>query len=74
MAKYTLLKNKETGAPSVRNNKTGEVITESENPDLYKELRKRALRNRNNAARDDVLRSLGLTKVRGAVFGKIYWE
>lgn len=74
MAKYTLLINKETKERSVRINKTGEVIRESENADLYLELRKRALNNARQASRNDAMRSLGLTPVRGAVSGKIYWE
>lgn len=34
---------------------------------------KRARRNANRRARDEVMRSLGLTKVRGAM-GGVYWE
>lgn len=29
---------------------------------------------RNRRERDEVMKSLGLTKVRGAVSGKVYWE
>lgn len=74
MAKYTLLKNKNTGERSVRINKTGEVILESAEPTRYADLRKKAQTNSNRAQRDDLLDSLGLKKVRGAVSGKTYWE
>lgn len=72
--KYTLLKNKETGARSVRINKTGERIFESENPTEYAKLRRKALTNMKRAAFDEDMRMCGLTKVRGAVSGHIYWE
>ena len=36
--------------------------------------RKTSKANRNRQMRDDVMRSCGLTKVRGAVSGKVYWE
>ena len=64
MAKYTLLKNKD-GGRAIRINKTGAIIEESENPEEYMRLRKRAQTNQRNADRDDAMRSLGLTKVRG---------
>lgn len=39
---------------------------------------KKAIRNAkaraNRKAREDVMRSLGLTKVKGAVSGRTYWE
>ena len=73
-AKYTLLVNKETQERSIRINSTGERIFESQEPDRYRELRKRALRNAQSRARDDIMSSLGLTKVRGAVSGRTYWE
>lgn len=72
--KYTLLKNKVTGERSVRNNKTGEVIQESVNPELYNNLRKRALTNLRSKERDSIMRDMGLNKVYGAVSGKVYWE
>lgn len=72
--KYSLLINKESGARSIRVNKTGEVITEQANPELYLELRKKALVNRSRKNRDDIMTSFGLTKVRGAVSGRTYWE
>lgn len=72
--KYTLLKNKVTEARSIRINTTGEKIIEQDNPIEYARLRKLAVKNVNNANRDDCLRSLGLTKVRGSVSGNIYWE
>jgi hypothetical protein len=74
MAKYTLLVNKNTQARSVRNNKTGEVIQESIDPVKYNELRKKALTNLRQAQRNEIMSSMGLTKVYGAVSGKVYWE
>jgi len=74
MAKYTLLINKETGARSVLVSGTGEQVFEREKPEEYARLRKRALRNARAKERDDCLRASGLTKVRGAVTGKTYWE
>lgn len=72
--KYTLLKNKETGARSVRINKTGEKIFEAENPVEYAKLRRKALNNLKRAVSEEDMRMCGLTKVRGAVSGHIYWE
>ena len=72
--KYTLLKNKFTGIRSIRINATGEKIVESENPIEYKRLRKLAVNNFKRADYDETMRSIGLTKVRGAVTGRIYWE
>lgn len=39
-----------------------------------KDLAKRKKRNAARKERDDVMRSLGLTKVRGEVSGRTYWE
>ena len=42
-----------------------------------KEIRDKAKRERANLRRkqrDELMRSLGLTKVRGAVSGRVYWE
>ena len=73
--KYTLLVNKDTKERSIRINKTGEIITEFYTPTKYSELRKKALTNHlRNSNRDDIMKSLGLTKVYGAVTGKVYWE
>ena len=72
--KYTLLKNKATGARSIRNNSTGHIIFENENSQEYMTLRKRAIANRNRIDKDDMMRSCGLIKVKGAVLGKTYWE
>lgn len=72
--KYTLLVNKNTKERSVRINKTGEVVKESLEPDKYKELRKKALTNLRAGSRNELMESLGLTKVYGAVTGKVYWE
>lgn len=48
------------------------------NPDELVRIRKLFAARRGasmaRAARDDAMRSLGLTKVRGAVTGKVYWE
>ena len=71
--KYTLLKNKITGERSIRVT-GGEKIVEKDNPTEYARLRKLALKNRDRADRDDVMRSMGLTKVYGAVSGQTYWE
>lgn len=74
MAKYTLLVNKETKARSIRINKTGEIIQESIDSSKYLELRKKALTNLKQAQRNEIMSSMGLTKVYGAVSGKVYWE
>ena len=74
MSKYTLLLNKATQVRSVRNNKTGEVTIETDNPAEYLSLRKKALASSRRAQRDDMMEACGLTKVRGAVSGKTYWE
>jgi len=62
MAKYTLLKNKETGLRSVRVNPTGEVVQETIDSNRYADLRKKALNNSKQASYNDVMRSVGWTK------------
>ena len=47
-------------------------LTEDEINAKKKAAAKRARQNRKE--RDEVMKSCGLTKVRGAVSGKIYWE
>ena len=71
--KYTLLKNKLTGVRSIYNSETKEKIKESENPALYLELRKKALNNLKIAEKNQCMRDLGLTHVKGAC-GGVYWE
>lgn len=71
--KYTLLKNKVTGVRSVRINTTGELVLESEDPNRYADLRKKAETNRRSAAKHDAYTSCGLERVRSAS-GKVYYE
>lgn len=49
-------------------------VYKDENEAEYNRLRKLAIKNLRMAAKDDAMRSLGLTKVRGSVSGKVYWE
>lgn len=42
--------------------------------DAFKAESKRIARNKQRRERDEMLRDLGLTKVRGAVSGRTYWE
>ena len=72
--KYSRMINKETGLRFIRINKTGEKIFEIDNPEEYERLRKLSIINLNRASQDDCMRSLGLTKVRGIVSGRVYWE
>ena len=72
--KYSLLKNKLSGERSVQINKTGEIVRESVDLKRYNDLRKKALNSLHRKQRDDLMESCGLTKVRGAVSGKVYWE
>ena len=74
MAKYSLLKNKTTNERSVRINSNGVIITEKDNPKEYLELRKKALNSLRRREKDSLMEDMGLTKVRGAVSGKTYWE
>lgn len=71
--KYSLVTNKTTGEKGVRINKTMEVVKESVNPELYKNLRTRALNNLKQRAFNGAMSSVGLTRVRGAL-GGVYWE
>ena len=71
--KYTLFVNKNTGARSLKINKTGEIVSEVEDPERYSELRKRAVKNQIKAERDSLMESFGLTKVKGNL-GGTYWE
>lgn len=61
MAKYTLLINKETQARSIRI-KTGEVVHESEQPERYLELRKRAISNINARTFRATMSDLGMSR------------
>jgi hypothetical protein len=74
VSKYTMLRNKVTGDRSIRNNKDGSITLESENPVEYARLRKLAIKNKRSAEIDYAMESCGLTKVRGQVSGRIYWE
>ena len=64
--KYTLLKNKVTGARSILVCPTPSqeplIISESDKPAEYARLRKLAIKNGNVRERDAVLRSCGLVK------------
>jgi len=71
--KYTLLKNKVTGERSIRISGTDERVLESVNPVEYARLRKLAVGNIRRAQKDEVMRSLGLVKVKGGL-GGVYWE
>ena len=71
--KYTLLKNKQTGERKIRIVLTGEEITEKDNPTRYKELRKKAILNLRRKDKDETMKDLGLTKVKGNL-GGTYWE
>jgi hypothetical protein len=71
--KYIMLKNKITGARSIRNNKDGSMVVESENPAEYARLRRLALKNQKQAELNCAMSELGLNKVR-SVSGKVYWE
>jgi hypothetical protein len=50
--------------------RTGNIVTTS----IGDEAAAKARRKANRAAKDDLMRSLGLIKVKGAVSGKTYWE
>ena len=54
--------------------KTGQVIREYDDPIKFKELKRKINASYQRKLKDDLMRSCGLTKVRGAVSGKIYWE
>jgi hypothetical protein len=71
--KYLLLKNKLTGIRSVYNRETKEKVLETDNPELYKELRKKALLNANRNAKNEAMRSLGLVSYRNQS-GTVCWE
>ena len=72
--KYKLLKNKVTGERSVVVNATGQVVTEKENPVEYLAMRKKAMASLARRQKDSIMESCGLTKVYGAVSGKVYYE
>lgn len=72
--KYTLLQNKETKERSIRINTTGTIVTEFDQPKEYREIRKKALAALRRKQEEQFMKNCGLTKVRGAVSGKIYWE
>lgn len=71
--KYILLKNKVTGERSIYNTKTKERVQEKDDPVLYASLRKKTLNNLHRQQKDQCLRDVGLTKVKGNC-GGVYWE
>lgn len=73
MAKYTLFVNKQTNERSARNNQTGEVVRESQNPVYYAEIRRKALAAARRRAMTEAMDSIGMTRVRGNL-GGTYWE
>lgn len=52
---------------------TGEQVTELGQPEKYAKLRKLAIANYKRKQREDCLKELGLTKVKGSL-GGTYWE
>ena len=74
MKKWTLKLVKITGARYALNNETGEKVTEADSPEQYAKIRKSVIAAVNRKQKDDLMTSLGLTKVKGAVSGKTYWE
>jgi hypothetical protein len=78
MAKYTLMQTKQTKERFVLINKTGEKVFELLDPNKYAELRKKAVTNHKaksyRSAMDYAADACGLTKVYGAVSGKVYYE
>ena len=74
MAKYSRKINKVTGERSIVINATGQVVIEKDNPSEYLALRKKALASEARRAKDSIMESMGLTKVYGAVSGKVYYE
>lgn len=72
--KYRLYTEKKTGRRLVLNSTDGTRIYEDENPTEYKKLRARAIKNLTASNKDQAMRDLGLTKVRGSVSGRTYWE
>ena len=70
--KYTLLKNRATGARSVRVSGSGELVREADQPERYAELRRRAIANARRADFRGMLADLGIHRVRGAMGGTYY--
>ncbi|NTV60618.1 MAG: hypothetical protein HGA77_04845 [Chlorobiaceae bacterium] len=58
----------------VRNLITGEEVFQSKDPKRYEELHSKWKRNKRARDKEQVMKLLGLTKVRGAMSGKVYWE
>ena len=73
MAKYSLFVNKQTNERSARNNQTGEVVRESENPVYYAELRRKAIASARRRALNEEMAGIGMVRVRGNL-GGTFWE
>ncbi len=71
--KYSLLIHKQTGFKAVRDNTTGILTREIDNPVLYKELRNKARLNARIKAKNDCMKDLGLVSYRNAS-GVVCWE
>lgn len=74
MKKWTLLRNKATGERKARNNETGEKVCESTHPAEYLKIRASVLKALSRKEHDELMKSFGLVKCKGAVSGKTYWE
>jgi hypothetical protein len=50
------------------------MVIETENPVEYARLRKLAEKNLNAASKKEAMQSLGLSRVKGSISGRTYWE
>ena len=74
IAKWSILRNKITGRRFASNNKTLERVYEDEHPEEFVKIQKLEAANLRRRQINDTYISLGLTRVRGSVSGKTYWE
>lgn len=66
VSKYRLVKDKVTQEKAIVIYLSGEVVTERVQPERYAELRKKAINNASNRAKNEVLRDLCGTSSRQA--------
>jgi hypothetical protein len=72
--KWTLKINRLTGERSALDKETGERVTKKDSPEQYAKIRKNVKATLARKDKDDLMKSFGLVKCKGAVSGKTYWE
>lgn len=72
--KYAAYIERNSGRKYIKILAKGEKIYQDENPVFYNELRKKLKAAIARKQKNELFESFGLTKVKGTISGKTYWE